>query len=1184
MSRKEIKNSILMFFLAVSIIVGMVGSFLLVRISQKQADDNISLILTERVDDINQEFSDAINAVNVMTRGMTVSLADPSIILNPEFEQEFSERYRALYKSILADSNTILSGYMRYNPKILGGRTGFFIIKNGGEIVDILPTDMSKYDENDLEHVGWYYLPVAFGSAIWTEPYRDESTGKYMISYASPIVSGDTVVGVVGADIEMTKLLTMVDEMKIYDTGYALLYDKSGNIINSYPETDIKSPITRSMQLENGMTLEICAPEKEVYILRKSMVFYFIMGAYVLMLLILLSTQLAKIVRKDYEKEVHSNNVDKHERLVNLLHLLSIIAVLLIQIGFLGYKYLEKNNILTKSFEANNEYANTLRVYGFENFFPYSYESKDGRILGAEVEAVNEIANRMSMNVDITLKRNERTIDALLSGEADVIIGSDEICKNDEYAQLVKSDILMKDSIVVYGKENVNSVNDIYGKRVGRVDDISVLDIYGFTEGGKAYGSYTSALDSVVNDENDYVVLRRNAAQYFSRDKKYADLKEVYEVSQSSLVIVTRPENEELLQRINEAILSMTEDKSLNEIKQRWFELSIYDLSMWNIIKEEKGFFEFTFVAIALLLVAYLFSSALHRKNREIRNEQNHSRELQRISDVDELTGLFNRRHYELTVKELRERTSFKDITIVAMDVNGLKETNDSLGHAAGDTLLKTAATCIKNTFSLYGDCFRIGGDEFMVVAVGEIPQHDALSAMFKRSIEEAQNESGINLSISFGIVYGGDYYNVTMDELISAADQLMYADKMAYYQQKGIDRRGQQAAYGAICESYAKILKVNLTTDTYSIIQVDIDEMTQKKGFDDRISVWMHDFATSGQVAKEDVENYLSKTNIEYLRAFFKKEKGEFCIQYGRKTGDTFAQAMMEMVQAPDYTDENQLVYLFVKNIASHGENVARHSSNSELERELQRRAHIESVIHEALHNEYFFMMYQPQYYIKDHSLRGYEALIRLRLPDGTFMSPGEFIPLAESTGLIVEIDNYVLEHSMAQFVTKLSSDKKVLVSVNISARTISDAGFVKKVMDCITKTGFDPKALELEITEYSFADDNKQTIENILELREKGINIALDDFGTGYTSLSQLIQIPFDLLKIDKSLVDDIEKDKVKRDFVKSVIELGHLVESEVIAEGVEKDEQIDILKERGCDFVQGYLWGRPMNFDDL
>ena len=143
-----------------------------------------------------------------------------------------------------------------------------------------------------------------------------------------------------------------------------------------------------------------------------------------------------------------------------------------------------------------------------------------------------------------------------------------------------------------------------------------------------------------------------------------------------------------------------------------------------------------------------------------------------------------------------------------------------------------------------------------------------------------------------------------------------MYAVKAEYYRAMGIDRRGQAAAHKALCNLYTKILKVNLTDDTFSIVNMDVSEQTAEKGYADSISAWLKSFGETGHVHPDDLDNYLSNTSLDYLRAYFAGDKTSHSITYRRKYGDVFKQVMMEMIPADDYRADNQTLFLYVKNI----------------------------------------------------------------------------------------------------------------------------------------------------------------------------------------------------------------------------------------------------------------------------
>lgn len=253
------------------------------------------------------------------------------------------------------------------------------------------------------------------------------------------------------------------------------------------------------------------------------------------------------------------------------------------------------------------------------------------------------------------------------------------------------------------------------------------------------------------------------------------------------------------------------------------------------------------------------------------------------------------------------------------------------------------------------------------------------------------------------------------------------------------------------------------------------------------------------------------------------------------------------------------------------------------ELLQELNHRIAVESKLKESLKNEYLYIVYQPQYAARSKAIRGFEALVRMRYPDGSSISPGEFVPIAEKSGLVSQIDEYVMKHAMKEFKAMIdATGVKAILAINISSHNFASSSFVGKVEKLLAELSFPPECLELEITEYSMYVSTEQTRVNMNELRKRGVKIAMDDFGTGFSSLAQVISLPFDSIKIDKSLIDKIVDDEVSKDFVKLVIYMGHLINTKVISEGVESEEQITTLVENKCDYIQGYVWSKPVPYE--
>lgn len=253
----------------------------------------------------------------------------------------------------------------------------------------------------------------------------------------------------------------------------------------------------------------------------------------------------------------------------------------------------------------------------------------------------------------------------------------------------------------------------------------------------------------------------------------------------------------------------------------------------------------------------------------------------------------------------------------------------------------------------------------------------------------------------------------------------------------------------------------------------------------------------------------------------------------------------------------------------------------NDILAKELERSALIESAIREGMDRDDFYLVLQPQFESKDKRLRGFETLLRYRNSlTGETMSPGEFIPVAEKSDLIIRLDEYVIRHALEELRDMFATGSRNLtLSINVSAKNICRHGFAGMVEGILDHTGFPADCLEIEITEYCLAQALDVAIMNIRELKSLGIKIALDDFGTGYASLGYLSKLSIDLLKIDKSFIDGITLDEMSRNFINAVVSIGHVYNCEVISEGVEEEDQLSFLKNVGCDFIQGYLWSRPI-----
>jgi EAL domain-containing protein (putative c-di-GMP-specific phosphodiesterase class I) len=241
-----------------------------------------------------------------------------------------------------------------------------------------------------------------------------------------------------------------------------------------------------------------------------------------------------------------------------------------------------------------------------------------------------------------------------------------------------------------------------------------------------------------------------------------------------------------------------------------------------------------------------------------------------------------------------------------------------------------------------------------------------------------------------------------------------------------------------------------------------------------------------------------------------------------------------------------------------------------------------IETDLRRALERQEFVVYYQPIVDLEAKVLGGFEALLRWKHPQQGLVPPGEFIPVAEETGLIKPIGLWVLQEScrqMREWQEKHPNAKNMRIAVNISGHQLAQPDLVEQVRRTVASTGIDPRTLAVEITESALVRDMSMGAAVLQQLRELAIQLNIDDFGTGYSSLSYLQNLPVDTLKIDRSFIKSIKQDGGRSEIVQAIISLAHNLKMKVVAEGVETREQLDTLTALRCNGAQGFLFARPV-----
>ncbi|HEY0847074.1 MAG TPA: EAL domain-containing protein [Noviherbaspirillum sp.] len=435
--------------------------------------------------------------------------------------------------------------------------------------------------------------------------------------------------------------------------------------------------------------------------------------------------------------------------------------------------------------------------------------------------------------------------------------------------------------------------------------------------------------------------------------------------------------------------------------------------------------------------------------SRDVTPEVNTARALERLATRDVLTELPNRAQLQTCLKARLERRGEAALAVMFIDLDNFKEVNDSLGHAAGDTLLKEMAERLRTCISPGDIVARLGGDEFVVLA--ECPRGD--------------------------------------DSARDLATRLC----------KTLDHPAMIAGHEV------------------------------KPGASIGISMWpQHGSSSEALLQNADTALYRAKAAGGNSYCFYTAEMG-----------------------------------------AASRDRMARHAA-----------------LRHALQRGEFVVYYQPRFKLDTFSIVGVEALLRWTHPQLGAVSPADFIPLTEESGLIDEITDWVLQRATAQVQAWAERYAMPLrVSVNLSARQLRNRKILSSVVYALCTSGLPPKQLELELTETALMEDTDAAASLLKEVKALGVRLSVDDFGTGYSSLAYLSRFPLDSLKLDRSFMMQRHQDDVSPwKLAKAVIKLAHTLDLSVVAEGVENEEQLAFLRTTSCDEIQGACISQPLPAAEL
>ena len=303
----------------------------------------------------------------------------------------------------------------------------------------------------------------------------------------------------------------------------------------------------------------------------------------------------------------------------------------------------------------------------------------------------------------------------------------------------------------------------------------------------------------------------------------------------------------------------------------------------------------------------------------DITDNYSYTQLMKKMTEIDSLTGVYNRFAYEYQISEIKKNENWaENLILLVMDVNGLKVVNDSKGHDIGDSMIYDAAQCILRGIGTFGQCYRVGGDEFVAIITQAGVDPEEMKQRIKAEAEACQKEE-YYVSLAIGYAVGQEKADTCLEDIEKLADKRMYQDKENFYLSKGVNRRTKDETYRVICDSYLKILKANLESGEFDIIKMDVLEKDAAYGFSRNLQTWLVDFTKYHMVHEDDIAIFLEKTNLHALREQFQENNMQSVrILYRRQIKNSYHNVILEIVPEKEYSDEQPMVYLYVKDLGA--------------------------------------------------------------------------------------------------------------------------------------------------------------------------------------------------------------------------------------------------------------------------
>lgn len=621
---------------------------------------------------------------------------------------------------------------------------------------------------------------------------------------------------------------------------------------------------------------------------------------------------------------------------------------------------------------------------------------------------------------------------------------------------------------------------------------------------------------------------------------------------------------------------------------------------------------------IVIFYILCLFTMTLRRHWLEenfwlMHRTELENRVLEKESRTDELTGLGNR----TGLREDFPSFAGNQVIMIMMDLDNFKLYNDRYGHRFGDEVLRKTGQYIQKVFQpLAGKCYRYGGDEFLVILQDiSIPLLDKQLELLRTGYMSLFSD-GQPHTLSIGYSYGRAENESMLRAALSLADENLYVSKAAGKNQisgKKVEASMQNQKNNQILSDLASVNymdkltgflnregfhkqleRENLNEGNWAVICFDIDrfqEINRTVGYAGgneilgKAAEWLNRYFPNSIISRHESDHFYVFTRCSGIERRIRRVQSEVAICrehcYIFFRAGVWSNTVMKNTPALDVIIDN----------AKYACDTLRNQSvrsicfySPQVEEERKKTSFILNYFREALDKEQIEVYFQPIIGTMSKKCRGYEVLSRWVVPGKKLLSPGEYIPVLEKSYDIYKLDLYVLRKACG-FIRNLDEEQKknLFVSFNLSRHDFQAIDIPEEIDRIVSSNQILKSILRVEVTESALADD-ENIRRDVARLRKMGYKVWVDDFGSGVSSLNVLREYDVDGAKLDMKFLEDFETSEKSPVIIQNIIHLCHVLELEVVVEGVENQKQLDFVQKCGGDFIQGFIYGRPQSLDAI